>query len=189
MKIKLDGKEVPYEKNIARAIENILKSQNRVVRKITVNDTEMVNASLQEVLEDFHQGKEVVVESCTIESLINETIKDANDYIPRLRDGLLSIRDLVLSGESGEANKLLDSCIEGLEWLILTIEAATISDKYGSLKNVFLAEKEKMAGAFSELEAAMQDDDMILLSDILEYEVVPSLEAILPEIEDINRRN
>ncbi len=187
MKVLLDGKEIPYEKNIARAIENDLNSQKKVVRKITVNETEMVNASLQEVLEEPHEEKNVEIESCTIESLIQEALSDARNHIPRLREALLSIRDLVLSGETGDANKLLDACLEGLEWFLLTIEAATMTGDYPKLKELFTGEREKIVNAFPELESAMQADDMILVSDILEYEIVPSLDAIQPEIEEINK--
>lgn len=187
MKVILDGKEIPYEKNIARAIEDNLLEQKKVVRNITVNETEMVNASLQEVLEEPHKEKTVVIESCTIISLVQETLKDALGYIPRLRNGLLSVRDLVLSGETSDANKLLDACLEGLEWLLLTLEAAAMTGEYTKLQEIFISEKEKIINAFPELESAMEDDDMVLVSDILEYEILPSLEVIFPEIENINK--
>lgn len=186
MKIVIDGSEVPFEEGMPDKIDHLLKEKNRVITSILVNNAEMVNASLEEIFAGGESERIIQIETCTAEELIMESLGNACEYIPRLREGLLNIRDRVLAGDTQEAGKMLEAGLEGIEWLLLSLQALAGTKKHPDMETVLEEEKEKLNAAFPELESAMKDDDMILICDILEYEVIPFLEKMLPLIESIN---
>lgn len=185
MNIVIDGKEIAFEEGMEDIIENKLKKENRVITKISVNDVDMVNASLDEIFSEREAGKTVRIETCPAEELIKESVYDAAGYIPKLQKGLLNIRDKVLGGDTPEAKNMLEAGLEGIDWVLLTLQALAGTIKHAELEALLEQEKEGLHAAFSDLETAMQDEDMIHTCDILEYEVIPFLEKVLPIIKSV----
>ncbi len=181
-RLYLDQEELDWSENLAEKIEERLKDTNRVVRKITMNGVEMVNATLEEVLKEYAGKGDVLIETCSTREMLAEAISDAGEYIPVLIEKLPLLRDKVSGGDMKEAGYILEAGMEGLEWVILTLQAYGSYMEDEEKKERIELELERVFAVFAELEEALRDGDMILICDILEYEIVPFLEAILPVV-------
>lgn len=107
-----------------------------------------------------------------------EIMATAHDYLERFDNGCKCIIELFREGEESEALKLLPDAIEGLQWLSevfeLTKESHTGKLDYVEINNVL-----------KNIEEALQDIDYILLSDLLEYEVLPITDKWIEQIKTL----
>lgn len=112
---------------------------------------------------------------------IFEFFNEVIAYFERLELGILDIVQKYQSGEEGEANNLMAQMIDGL---ICTIDGLSLTKNFqkGNL------EIENMNKFLNEINEALEKMDFILVSDLLEYEILPILkdwkEIIKDSIED-----
>lgn len=114
------------------------------------------------------EGQEVL-------EILKESIETGQEYIPRLINGLDQIANLHRKGLQLEANAMFYDSVEGLEWLLTVIAAAT---KIPTLINKTEKFNEKMVEfqtILKNLMDAFSGQDFILVSDIIEYELIDNL--------------
>lgn len=183
--VYLDGKKIEESKDQHQIIVQHLKEKNLVVSSLSVNDVEMINTPLEEIFNCSNKSQVIKIETSPALQFSMEALEMAKDYIPKLKDGLLSLRELVFEGKIEKTKILIDEALEGLEWVILTFQAAA-SQTNNEMANKFLAEEmSKITGIFKELEPALKREDMTLICDLFEYELVPFLEKAIELIPHI----
>jgi len=106
---------------------------------------------------------------------LGESLETGNQYLPRLIQGIEEVAGLFRQGREAEGNVLLADALEGLEWLLAIIGtiahipniANTVADINGRLEE-FRSVMKSFAEAYS-------NQDTVLLGDVIEYEILPSL--------------
>lgn len=172
MKVFIDGEEYKkgYLNNIGEAfneLEKIVIKSNKIIKEIKINGLPYDSANLQEELKKTDAVIEI--ETQTPEELMLESMKTAVEYLPRLESGLKQVSELIQKGKDGEAISLFITSIDGLEWFGTIL---THIDKW-AVKGEKHSEEYK--SKLEELLNAWENKDMVLISDILEYEVCPLL--------------
>lgn len=103
------------------------------------------------------------------ESLINETLLESERYIEALIDHInLYLQDLN-DGKDAQASELLVKIIEGLDWQYKALELLS-----PSLKNPISLDADR--NILSDLSIAIGNKDYVMIKDLFEYELIPSLE-------------
>ena len=176
MNVYLDGEIVEVSSDLFQVVIHHLKTNNLVIKSLWVNDVEMVNTPLEEVFNQSDRNQVIKIETASALQFSMEALEMAKDYIPRLKDGLLSLRELVFEGKIDKSKILIDEALEGLEWVILTLQAAASQSNDEIANRVLAEEMSKVTGIFKELEPALKEEDMTLICDLFEYEIVPFLE-------------
>lgn len=97
-----------------------------------------------------------------------EVLHTSSEYLGKLIPGINNILEFYRSGNELKANRMIIDVIDGLLWLT---EAFTLTQDI---------QKEKMDVScmnehLSEMLSAFENSDYVLLSDLLEYEVLPIL--------------
>lgn len=187
MNIWLDGKKIDYQENLLGAIQEELKEENRVVKSLLVNEVEVINSTLEEIFAEEAPGKRVQIETMPTEELVQESMALAREYVPRLSQGLPQLRGHLLGGNIGEFRVMVDQALEGLEWLILTLQAFISLDTTGKWEETFLHEYILLASSLVELERALREDNLELISDLMEGQVVPFLDKVEQVIQEYHR--
>ncbi|WP_427338108.1 hypothetical protein [Caloranaerobacter sp. DY30410] len=100
---------------------------------------------------------------------MKEVLKGLYIYLGRLIPGIAKTAELYQGGNEGKANENMIDIIDGINWII---EGITVTSEI---------QKEKinitdMNEHFDEMVQAFENSDYVLLSDLLEYEIVPILE-------------
>lgn len=93
-------------------------------------------------------------------------LKEVDDYIPKLVDGLEEIVICIQSGKDSIYLKSMIYAIEGVDWVLNALLLA------GEIQSNDLEVKSINATLKSILES-MEIGDYILISDIIEYELLP----------------
>jgi hypothetical protein len=104
-----------------------------------------------------------------IDKLVNETLLEASNYSDRLIEGIREYIDLLNKDIYSEASKKLVDIVEGLDW-----EFSAISLMQDKLAPKF--ELQDCKELFKQLSEAIQNSDLVLISDLLQYEIIPLLE-------------
>ncbi len=98
-----------------------------------------------------------------------ELLMSADEYCGRLIPGIYRAVELFRGGSEKEAFKYMTNIVDGLQWLIEAL-AATAD---------MLPEDIDVSGInehLNEMTGAFENQDYILLSDLLEYEIAPAVE-------------
>ncbi|PUU86215.1 MAG: hypothetical protein CI948_2909, partial [Halanaerobium sp.] len=70
----------------------------------------------QETELDLERFEEIKFETQKINKLINETIKEAESYLPKLKAGLNESAKLFRRKDYSKASKLFNQVVDGIEW-------------------------------------------------------------------------
>jgi hypothetical protein len=118
------------------------------------------------------------VEISDLTALIEKNLNNAEEYLVKLIPGIRKAAELLQEGNPQEANKLLVSIIDGMDWFSQIIDTATTAlgidpDKV-NLRGQTLAErKTRLLTISAKMLEANKSKDWVLLADLLEYETLP----------------
>lgn len=104
--------------------------------------------------------------------LAHETITTLEEYIPKLINGINSAVDEFRAQKEDKALNLMVSIIEGLQWMIQVISKT----EYIFAGSGFNIDENRINALFAGLCDAMENQDYVLVTDILEYEVIEFLD-------------
>lgn len=104
-----------------------------------------------------------------MEQVIVDTFDSLRDYIPRLTRTAENMAETLQSGNHQEAIHQLPAFFEGVEWVVQALNGLSKNGYYIDVKTSLLNEY------LIETEKAIRNQDVILLADLLEYEIVPIL--------------
>ncbi len=111
------------------------------------------------------------------QDLINLVDSQIN-YLPKLIQATEDIAGKIQAGREGEAFRILNNYFGGMMWIIDGIKAIQ-NAKNGYLNNIDIKLLNKK---LNELEESFKNEDFVLFSDILDYELKEDLTIFLDEI-------
>jgi vacuolar-type H+-ATPase subunit D/Vma8 len=103
-----------------------------------------------------------------MEQQIKETLNEIYLYLKKLINGINITTEFYRSGQEGKANDLMINIIDGLSWVLEGITATSSVHK----EKIDICE---MNDYLNEMVNALENSDYVLLCDLLEYEILPSL--------------
>jgi len=108
--------------------------------------------------------------------LVKETIEEVKNYLPKMIKGIDLFVSYIIQSRDDEAHMLLTDIFNGLDWIV---EAIYLTNKIqeGLLKEKELVEKLPL------LMDAYENQDLVLVSDILDYEIKPILEKWIYQLQ------
>lgn len=177
--IELNFAEEDTLQNVIAVLDNRANEKNMIVSEIRVDDV-LVDAGNErefdeKTVKDINK-LEIKVEEET--ALISRALNETYHYLPRLAQGLEDISVLFQAGSRNEAFDKFTECLNGWIQIINLLQSiekikglayADINLKEGTVKEA----NEKLLGLLQQTKAAMENDDIVSLSDLIEYELSP----------------
>jgi len=110
-------------------------------------------------------------------TLINETRESLLEYIPKLLD---AIDKMVTDLQTGKDSwiPLFESFLEGISWTIEAIQGI----KNVNANVLTMIDMKGLNAQILEMKQALEQQDFVLLTDMLQYELKPLLETYWTEI-------
>lgn len=122
MQIYLDDSPLEVESNRIRG-SSLLKEvrshlEDKIIDCVFLDEEEFTPREIKE--NDFDLGgfEEIRFKTRRTEDLMEETLREAGDYLPQLAGGLLEAADLYRTDEISRASTLLEECLQGIEWYV-----------------------------------------------------------------------
>lgn len=158
-------------------VEDILKklgTESKVIRKIIIDEKYEITdfARIYELgSEDFEK---IEIITGTYRELCVVTIEEMLSYIIRLEKGYDSIIELVENEKINEAMTILNSAVEGIEWM---------NTAFGKILNIMQFELTKeeeeflkvYSGHLGELMNGLENQDYITVRDVISYDLKEDL--------------
>ncbi|PIE55360.1 MAG: hypothetical protein CSA35_01320 [Dethiosulfovibrio peptidovorans] len=148
-KVMLDGMvlelDVQDNRRLFEEISANLINQGRVIQSVTVDGVNMEPEAFQALA----GGSVAEFLSVAISDLIDESLSTAEEYLPRLRHGALSVADLLEKEKVEDAMALSVQVMEGVDWLLCAVSRCS----------VLLGEdpEEEMTSRFYEVRRALEE--------------------------------
>ncbi len=182
MKIFLDEKPIGEKFNDMNLPEIFNKIQNsledRILNAIFINEVEVNEKYFRESLIDKDEIKKIEFFTQKTSSLINETLNEASEYLPRLKKGIKETASLFRNSDD-KAVQNYQLILNGLEWYIETLSRVTSlmsNEEYYKKGQNMINDINK---TLSDLMVAYNKEDFVLVADILEYEIVETIEELI----------
>lgn len=109
-----------------------------------------------------------------------QIIKTYNEYLERMHTAVGHICEDLQDSDYQELSMTMPVVVEGLAWVY---EAAT---EFVGLGKIAIEQYDSLKGLIGNLGEAMENHDLLLLHDLMEFELIPLLEAIKITDEAVN---
>ncbi|MEB1806664.1 MAG: hypothetical protein LPK26_05135 [Bacillaceae bacterium] len=119
---------------------------------------------------------EVIVQ--TTQQLINHILLSTESYLNRAIPEVKSLVDEFYNNPIEESWTKLSHLLEGVQWIIHMVHSMDQLNHQIESWNEYLIAITTLEGELSPLLEAIENKDMVLIADIVHYEVLPVLESI-----------
>lgn len=167
-----------------------------------VIQNELVDEYLSEIIVDgeqrsFHQLIEEGLELDAIESLhlttssidglIQETLEQAGDYLPRLKQGLVDLGVFFQEQELDKAQRHLSICLEGLQWYLNALSKVLILLDDQGLSGQGQKFIKELNQVLKNVNQALNDGDMEEAAQLLSGEAASYVQFFIDFNETVTR--
>jgi hypothetical protein len=154
------------------------KLDNEIIKTIYLDDVDVSLKYFQENELDLERFEEIHFETQKTNDLINETVKEAEGYLSKLKTALKESAQLFRKKEYDKASQLFNQAVDGLEWylnILNTIvdlkDADNVVDEVEELLSKF---NMALNRAMIFLNQEKYDD----FADLLEVEIIEYLDKL-----------
>lgn len=192
----IDDNKIEYEDtednstigDFVKEVEGQLFDVKQLIVGIEVDGSHADDIHSPELLESpVGDHKEVRLSTVPLKLLLDEGIKVCNQYIPHIKGAISVIIEVLRAGKSDEATKLTAGLFDALNEFVKTlavINSNVIRFNLPLFKESPTEYYEGLIDHLSEMLKARDSGDIILVGDLLDYEIMPiilSLEKVLSE--------
>ena len=174
-KIDIDIETKDKEEVLAEARDNIT---DEIIDKIYLDEVEVSLDYFKENSIKLDKIDKIRFVTKKNEVLVEETLNQAKEYLPKLKNALIQTAKLYENKKLNVAAEKLDQCLDGLEWytevmsgIYNLIDEKDISEQGKELLN-------KLNKANTRAMVALQNENYDYLSDIIKVEVVEYLQNL-----------
>lgn len=171
-------------------IIDAIETNNGVIIDLIADGQKITNFTTEEIekIKPINQLEVIAKESNT---LGKDTLSNIAEFIPRVMDGIEEVIDKFAQGNDSDGFKMLGQALESLQWLNTVV--FNLEGKFKGLKEIdeteFVVFKTNWIESIKELYSAFEGHDLVLTSDILEYELIPTLNKFLKLIEKLKEED
>ncbi len=195
MRIRLDDEELILGDDIAQAgkeeifeeVKRIAANRGRVITG-TVLDGEPIDDI--DVFLSISSGQDIQFVSQAVRALVIDSLAEGTKYLPTLLGGLGNVAAKLETGNNEEAQNMLASAIEGIDWLfgvfdrncgLLGITADNLTS--GDLDK----DSEVIKGILDDMNAAMESGKNLKLAFVIRDRLIPAMERFSTYWEEVSR--
>lgn len=168
-----------------KRIESILEDGEYAFDCMEIDGNKVYENHYDYIIDNLSGIKEVKVAIITFYELIRNIMVSTVQYLERAVPLIESLSDEFYKNPEQGTWEKLQELIEGIEWINSGSEVILNSGKSFGGAMEYVKAASNMRSKLSELEEAIKNSDMILIGDLLSYEITPMLESIKDTANDI----
>jgi hypothetical protein len=173
---QIEAESVTDKNDILKLVET--KLDNEIIDTIHLDDVEVSLEYFQENELELVRIDKIKFESKKVEQLITETLKEAENYLPKLKNALNNSAELFKNDKEADASDLLDKTLEGIQWYLKVINGIMSLIDNEELKDKGNKILTDFTQALNRAMISLQNEDYDYLGDLLEVEMVEYLEKL-----------
>jgi len=191
MQVKLNGEVRTYPNEPAvieelfAQIDQVLKETGLLFTHMVIDGVEIFGDYANFIRDNMDQIKEIEVILRTPAQLQHEVFLSVHEYLGRAVPGIRELVEEFYQGPKDESWTKLAQLFEGLQSINqitdLIGQSAVKPENWPEYMEIY----KKLETELSALNEAMEGSDLVLFADLLNYEILPLLEALGQEVEKI----
>ncbi|WP_409176039.1 hypothetical protein [Brevibacillus fortis] len=170
---------------LLQVISAKIKDNDLLVSHLTVNGVEVFSDFESYLNENLSDVETVVVYTTNSSKLVNEIMLSTEEYVNRAIPQVKSLSEQFYQGATTDTWLAFGEMLEGLQWFQQTSLFIQNQALQPELLN-FAAEALDFTDELRSLEEAVEQQDVVLIGDIILYEILPKFEGISANIGEIN---
>lgn len=190
MKLLIDGTETTYDLRGANTVEEAFTSfkeviaQDRIIVEILIDGKELNKDNESDFLNsEIAAIDEVAIKTDSPFELAKTNIKEADEYLDSFKTQIDDVIEVLQSGGEEETYDIFVDGLKGLEDVLYLVD---VVKQMLTLKSEDLVVEEQnlddfidaFTGSLAEFKTALEDEDLVYLQDLLQYELKPALDAL-----------
>lgn len=187
MKILVNNEEIDLAEG-STPLEKIsdllaaLKEKNLVILETWVNEVKTEEDLLE--LVKLNNVEQVALVVATPAQVVFDALETAITYLPVLKEGLLETAGLFQEGRDGEGIAKYLEALSGMGWLchvLAGVDSCAAVEE--NLRGAFKKDHQNYEQILRDLTQAWENRDYVLIADLMEYELAPFVEGLLPLVQ------
>jgi len=176
-----DYKELEKEEILNVIIKDL---DNQFIETIHLDNVEVNINYFQNNKIDLAKVEKIEIITKNIDELIDETLLEAKEYLPKLKQGLIDVANLFCQEKIEEGNYKYQLCLEGIEWYTLALDKILILIDYENLRKQVEEKLRNLNNIISKLMISYQKNDIESFTNIIEHKVINYIDDFI----DINNK-
>lgn len=166
------ARDIEHAKEIIKEYEAAILVENRVISHYLVDGVEVADIDAYLTNVDSTYIQHIAIIARTPQEIVKDSIATFLGYLSPLQEGLLSIKEKLTMGEAVPQNDW-QSLLDGLEWVNQFINSIKnlVQVEGVALDEIIVRWQEQLG----EMLTAWENGDVVLLADIMEYEILEIL--------------
>lgn len=160
-------------------IHQLLMTSNQRVSCLEVDETAVYTDFERYIANNLAEINTIIVRVKTLKELLDEAIVSIQDYAARAIPEIDKLVDQFFREVNQETWNTFSNLLEGLQFIMDTLEVLSSQQALCKSFERFILLKQEMARKICSLQAALESQDRVRLSDVLLYEIIPSLQALI----------
>ena len=154
---------------------------NEIINKIYINEVEV---NIDYMLENFfsvEEAEKIEVSTKKTNVLIKETLLEADEYLPKLREGFMDTVKLMRDDQLAEGHETFEKCLDGIKWYIGVLSkvfSLLYEDEEHENDDIF----EELNLLLTKILTEMSNENYSKMADKIEYEMIDYIDKLI----DIN---
>ena len=167
---------------ILRHVDGNQLPPNSVVRLVSIDGNPVIQDDLSKnpaaLIKQMESGEKVEIITGTVDEIVRDSLAEAFAYLERAEEGIPALAQNFQAGPGPESYQGLRQLYEGFYWVNVLL--SKLSDKYGIVLDEVIVQgvpagehNKKFISVLKQLMDSQEKGDMVLISDLLEYEIAP----------------
>ena len=175
-------------------INSNLENKNVFLKSLEIDGIEIYEDYYEYFIDNINFIDEVKVNVQNLSELVNDVIYSSYSYTERATPLIEKLSTSFRKGPTEESWNELDNLFSGMGWLL---ESYSNIDRYKNLNelisnyyiwNEYVMEIEKLRLTLPVFFDAVKNQDSVLISDILIYEINPIFQAMNEKLKEMNNK-
>lgn len=176
--------EVSAVENMIQHVNQLIAESNLSLSHLVIDGVEVYENHYQYVLDHLHTIQVIDVIVKTINDLILDALLSTESYLVRSLPEIKLLVDEFYQGPGRSSWVKFEQLLEGLQWTLNMLATIGENKEWHHNKEQYRSITGQLSNQIGLLQEAFENKDMTLLSDLLGYEIVPSLEGLEIKIKE-----
>ena len=174
--------EISAVENIFNQVNELLAKANLNLRCLEIDGAELYEDYEQYITENIETIKTIVVKVKTLLELMDDTLISIQEYLGRVIPEIDKIVDEFYHEVSSDTWNKFTQLLDGLQYIVDSLNVICENQDWYPNIPQFITVKQNLIKRIMMLQA-MENKDRVRISDVLLYEIIPSLTALSREID------
>ncbi len=178
--INEEKKENEYIGLNSKELLNKIKTNldEEIINKIYINEVEVNIDYMLENIFSVEETEKIEISTKKTDVLIEETLLEAEEYLPKLREGFENTVKLIRDDQLAKGHENFEKCLDGIKWYIgvfSKVFSLLYKDKELEDEDVF----EELNLLLSTILKEMSNEKYGKMADKIEYEMIDYIDKLI----------